>query len=163
MIIFICCFAPLTLPFVSLFYVDAVAMGICPVAMELLLFKLPWLPYIVSWESEALPARYPLNVVVVVLRIWLLWLPQFGGGSPWWLQNTWRGAVHLLPCSLQKIGRTLVKAKSCHPMFMYMAPKGLSNKVMAVHWGQTAECEGYPQGHCLFITVFPNSQQSVHS
>ena len=101
LIFFKSCLAPLTLPFVSLFYVAAVAMGIFPVAMELLLFKLPWLPCVVSRECEALPARYPLYVVVVVLRIWLLWLPQFGGGSPWWLQNTWRGAVHLLPCSLQ--------------------------------------------------------------
>ena len=77
LIIFKCCLAALTLSFVSLFYVDAVAMGICPAAMELLLFKLPWLPCVVSWECEALPARYPLYVIVV-LRIWLLWLPQFG-------------------------------------------------------------------------------------
>ena len=79
-------------------------MGICPVAMELLPFKLPWLPCVVSWECEALPAKYPLYVVVVVamLQIWMPWLPQFGGGSPWWLQHTWRGAAHLLPCSLHK-------------------------------------------------------------
>ena len=119
-----CCLAPVTLPFVSLFYVDAVAMGFFPFAMELLLFKLPWLPCVVSWEWEALPARYSLYVVVVVLRIWLLWLPEFGGGSPWWLQHTWRGAVHLLPCSLHNLKKNTSQGQILSPcVYVYIYPK----------------------------------------